>query len=296
MISSSGAGRPGARLPPGCVSGHHATDAIDAACGMGGGAVLHGRPAGTWAAGPGPATRYRQGRHQARRTRPPASSLRWSSPATRCPACVSAVPGSAVGTTTAGARRGRTAGARGGGFRPVAGGGLRAARARAPRSARARHTARRGRAAARSARCRRRWPWPAGQGTRSISSRPGDRGHGSGTVRRPISAGTGHVLTTHPVNRPAGGSTVIGTCTGAPSCLCGSSPRAAAPAGERPAHDRGDLRHDQRPWLADMTRPRARRVAPRGCAPAQARRTRPLPCRSRSASRPRASDCFSGLR
>src|SRR5215470_8768763 len=35
-------------------------------------------------------------------------------------------------------------------------------------------------------------------------------------VRRPVSAGTGHILTTHPVNRPAGGSTAIGTCTGAP--------------------------------------------------------------------------------
>ena len=34
---------------------------------MGGGAVLHGRPVRTWAAGPG-ATRYRQGRHPARRT------------------------------------------------------------------------------------------------------------------------------------------------------------------------------------------------------------------------------------
>jgi hypothetical protein len=31
--------------------------------------------------------------------------------------------------------------------------------------------------------------------------------------------GTGHVLTTHAVNRPAGGSTVIGTCTGAPLLL-----------------------------------------------------------------------------
>jgi len=43
-------------------------------------------------------------------------------------------------------------------------------------------------------------------------------------VRRPISVGTGHILTTHPVNRPAGGSTVIRTCTGDPSCLSGSSP------------------------------------------------------------------------
>jgi len=67
-------------------------------------------------------------------------------------------------------------------------------------------------------------------------------------VRRPISVGTGHVLTMHAVNRPAGGSTVIGTCTGDPSCLSGSAPRAAAPAGQRPAQDRGDLRHDQRPW------------------------------------------------
>ena len=47
-------------------------------------------------------------------------------------------------------------------------------------------------------------------------------------VRRPISAGTGHGLTTHAVHRPAGGRTVIGTCTGAPSWLSGSSPRAAA--------------------------------------------------------------------
>src|SRR5690348_6435705 len=52
-------------------------------------------------------------------------------------------------------------------------------------------------------------------------------------VRRPISVGTGHVFTTHAVNRPAGGSTVIGTCTDAPSCLSGSSPRVAASAGER---------------------------------------------------------------
>jgi hypothetical protein len=89
---------------------------------------------------------------------------------------------------------------------------------------------------------------------------------------------------------------VTGTCTGDPSCSSGSSPRAAAPAGERPAHDRGDLRHDQRLRLEDMTGPRARRVASRGCAPAQARRTGPLPRRSRSASRPRAPDCFSGLR
>jgi hypothetical protein len=114
-------------------------------------------------------------------------------------------------------------------------------------------------------------------------------------VRRPISVGTGHGLTTH-VNRSAGGRMVTGTCTGDPSCLSRSSPRAAALAGERPAHDRGDLRHDQRLWLEDMTGPRARRVTSRGCAPAQARRAGPLPCRSRSASRPRESDCFSGLR
>src|SRR5690348_7537841 len=56
-------------------------------------------------------------------------------------------------------------------------------------------------------------------------------------IRRPISAGTGHILTTYAVNRPAGDSTVVRTCTGNPSCLSGSSPRAAAPAGERPAHD-----------------------------------------------------------
>jgi hypothetical protein len=31
--------------------------------------------------------------------------------------------------------------------------------------------------------------------------------------------GAGHGLTTPPVNRPAGGSAVIGTCTGAPSWL-----------------------------------------------------------------------------
>src|SRR5262249_8515652 len=47
-------------------------------------------------------------------------------------------------------------------------------------------------------------------------------------VGRPVGAGTGHVLTTHAVNRPAVGSTVIGTCTGDPSCLSGSSPRATA--------------------------------------------------------------------
>ena len=32
-------------------------------------------------------------------------------------------------------------------------------------------------------------------------------------------------------DRPAGGSTVIGTCTGDPSCLSGASPRAAARPG-----------------------------------------------------------------
>src|SRR5215471_14652174 len=47
-------------------------------------------------------------------------------------------------------------------------------------------------------------------------------------VGRPVGAGTGHVLTTHAVNRPAVGSTVIRTCTGDPSCLSGSSPRATA--------------------------------------------------------------------
>jgi hypothetical protein len=92
--------------------------------------------------------------------------------------------------------------ARGGSVRPVAGGALRAGQARAPQSAGARRTARSGREAARSARCRRRWPEPAGQGTRSVSSRPGGRGHGCGPVRRPISAGAGHgnkrsVLTGH---------------------------------------------------------------------------------------------------
>jgi len=104
MISSSSAGCPlGARLPPGCVSGHHATDAIEAAGGMGGGAVLPGRLVRTWAAGPRAATRYRQGRHPARRTSPSASLPRWGSPATRCPAGMSAVPGSAAGARTAGA-------------------------------------------------------------------------------------------------------------------------------------------------------------------------------------------------
>src|SRR5215813_8400758 len=53
VISSSGAGWPGARLPPGCVSGHHAADVIEAAGGMGGGAVLPGGPVRAWAAGPG---------------------------------------------------------------------------------------------------------------------------------------------------------------------------------------------------------------------------------------------------
>src|SRR5215470_18305254 len=47
-------------------------------------------------------------------------------------------------------------------------------------------------------------------------------------VCRPVGAGAGHGLTTHAVNRPASGSTVTGTCTGDPSCLSGSSPRAAA--------------------------------------------------------------------
>jgi len=35
-------------------------------------------------------------------------------------------------------------------------------------------------------------------------------------VRRPVSVGAGHVLTTHAVNRAAGGSAVIGTGTGDP--------------------------------------------------------------------------------
>src|SRR5215510_3391322 len=55
-------------------------------------------------------------------------------------------------------------------------------------------------------------------------------------VRRPIGAGTGHVLTTHAVNRPAGGSTVTGTCTGdllLPKRIL-TEPR------RRPAHNRGD--------------------------------------------------------
>src|SRR6516165_3515908 len=47
------AGRPGARLPPGCVSGHHATDVIEAAGGIGGDAVLPGGPVRIWAAGRG---------------------------------------------------------------------------------------------------------------------------------------------------------------------------------------------------------------------------------------------------
>jgi len=40
-------------------------------------------------------------------------------------------------------------------------------------------------------------------------------------VRWPIRVSTGHVLTTRAVNRPVGGSTVTGTCTGHPSCLSG---------------------------------------------------------------------------
>src|SRR5215471_91561 len=85
-ISSSGAGWPAwGQAVAGCVSGHHAADAIEAACGMGGDAVLHGRPVRTWAAGPGPVTRYRRGLHPAQRTRPSASLLRWGSPAARCP-------------------------------------------------------------------------------------------------------------------------------------------------------------------------------------------------------------------
>jgi hypothetical protein len=38
----------------------------------------------------------------------------------------------------------------------------------------------------------------------------------AGPVSRPIGVGTGHILTTHAVNQPAGGSTVTGICTGDP--------------------------------------------------------------------------------
>src|SRR6516165_6046365 len=74
---------------------------------MGGDAVLDGRPVRTWAAGPRAVARYRRGRRPARRTSPSASLPRWSSLAARCPAGVGAMPGSAAGTTTAGAGRGR---------------------------------------------------------------------------------------------------------------------------------------------------------------------------------------------
>jgi hypothetical protein len=40
-------------VAPGCVSEHHATEVIEAACGTGSGAVLQGKPVRTWAAAPG---------------------------------------------------------------------------------------------------------------------------------------------------------------------------------------------------------------------------------------------------
>jgi hypothetical protein len=170
-------------LPPGCVSRHHATDVIEAACG-------DGRRRGfARQAGAHLGCRPNEGRY-------PVPARLASGPANRPFGIVAAVeltsykvPGRREYSAGSRGRHhdcrhslrtGRPA-ARGGGVRPVAGGGLRAARARAPRSAPARRTARRGQGAARSARCRRRWPEPAGQGTRSVSSRPGGRGHGSGT-------------------------------------------------------------------------------------------------------------------
>src|SRR5215471_18518292 len=50
-------------------------------------------------------------------------------------------------------------------------------------------------------------------------------------VGRPVGVGTGHVRTPHTLNRHAGGRTVTGTCTGDPSCVSGSAPRAAARPG-----------------------------------------------------------------
>src|SRR5215468_9759481 len=183
---------------------------------MGRAAVLPGRPVRTWAAGPRAAARYRRGRRPARRTSPSASLPRWGSLAAKCPAGVSAVPGSAAGTTTAGAGRGRD------GRWPGAGvsGRWQAAdfaQLEPERLDLREHPIQRGAVGQR----------PGQHGV--AAARPGLQGRERRAYRLAQAAadtdavpaggpavGTGHGLTAHAVNRPAGGSTVIGTCTGGP--------------------------------------------------------------------------------
>src|SRR5215831_11301641 len=214
------------------MSGHHATDTIAAACGTGGDVVLHGGPVRTWAAGPRAATRYRRGGHPARRTSPSASLPRWGSLAAWCPAGVSEVPGPAAGVTRAGAGRGR------GGRWPGAGvsGRWQAAdfeQFEPERLELREHAIQCGAVGQR----------PGQHGVAAAGL--GLQGRECGAYRlaqaaadtdaipvgRPVGVGTGHVRTAHTLNRPAGGCTVAGTCTGDPSCSSGSSPRAAARPG-----------------------------------------------------------------
>jgi hypothetical protein len=65
-------------------------------------------------------------------------------------------------------------------------------------------------------------------------------------VCRLVGMGAGHVLTKR-ANRRAPRSTVAGTCTGDLSCLERILTASSTAGGQRPTHDRGDLRHDQRP-------------------------------------------------
>src|SRR5215472_11019575 len=60
---------------------------------------------------------------------------------------------------------------------------------------------------------------------------------------RPVGAGAGHVLTIRVVTRPAGGSTVIGTCTGDPPAL------ADPHRGPRRGRAAAGARSCQLPWL-----------------------------------------------
>jgi hypothetical protein len=106
--------------------------------------------------------------------------------------------------------------------------------------------------------------------------------------------GAGHVLTTHAVNRAAGGSAVIGTGTGDPLLrqriltVTRGAGRAAAGARSRVIsgtigasgrrHDRAQRAAGRLAWLRSSAGTSCRA----GAVP------------SRPASRPRASDCFSG--
>ena len=88
------------------------------------------------------------------------------------------------------------------------GDGLRLVRGRAPRSRRVRHRAQPGRRTHPSARCRRPASGPGGQGTRSGSSRPGDRGPGPGNAA--AANRDGQRSQTHRI----GGSAPAGGCPG----------------------------------------------------------------------------------